>query len=89
MKRPDYYFGSNVLKGYFADTDEIVTYTDLQTEGDNANDLLRNATVGREDWNGNCLEAISIDDLNDRHYELAEKAIANFIRGRFTNGEGK
>jgi hypothetical protein len=47
--------------------------------------LFENATIGREDWNGNEVEYIELGDLNDKYYKIAEQAIAGYITSVLKN----
>ncbi len=56
--------------------DGRIVYTTVETFGNDLKDCLINATIGREDWNGNECEARSIDDLTSEQYDIVERAIS-------------
>lgn len=50
-------------------------YTTIETFGNDLDDCLANASIGREDWHGNELEFHTPGDLSDSHYLLLERAL--------------
>ncbi len=62
--------------------DGRVLYTSVEAFGNDLQDCLANATVGRVDWHGNDFEAVSVGELSSELYELVERAITEAIYGQ-------
>jgi hypothetical protein len=64
-----YHLSSEVIFGRYSSVEHI-TFMDVQTFGNNLQELLDNAYVGREDWHGNEREAWHISELSEALYDL-------------------
>ncbi len=73
MKHYRYNITSNVLENCEASSCGRVVYTTIETFGNDLDDLLANAYVGREDWNGNERPQLHISDLSEAHYGDVER----------------
>ena len=62
-------------------SDERITLTTVESFGRDMDDLLANATVGREDWNGNEIYQIDLGDLDSETYDAIVQEMTKYLAG--------
>jgi hypothetical protein len=66
------HMSSDAINGCL-DNDPRIQFTTIESFGKTLEELVNNCTVGREDWNGNTLKAVSVGEVGRYYYDVLDE----------------